>query len=181
MNTSILPNRFKANCSACCGICCVALPFDASQGFAFDKPAHTPCVNLQSDFRCSIYDRRAISGFPSCGAYDCYGAGQQVTRLFKNATWRDSAELATQMFGAFRQLRTLHELLAMLAISIQRANSENSRGKLKNKLQELEIICDEMPAILAENIANIRHEVRVLLRECVTDQLLSARPNTVNC
>ena len=31
-----------ADCSQCVGLCCVVPPFDAEQGFGFDKPAEHP-------------------------------------------------------------------------------------------------------------------------------------------
>ena len=51
-----LPARLKADCSACVALCCVIPPFDASQGFGFDKPAETPCQHLCADHRCGIHE-----------------------------------------------------------------------------------------------------------------------------
>jgi hypothetical protein len=45
-----------------------------------------------------------MHGYPACGGFDCYGAGQWITqRLFGGAKWTDSDELAEQMFAAYRQ------------------------------------------------------------------------------
>lgn len=44
-----------ADCTKCCGLCCVSPAFDAEQGFGYSKPAHTPCVNLRRDDRCAIH------------------------------------------------------------------------------------------------------------------------------
>lgn len=45
----------KINCQKCFGFCCVALYFSASDGFPNNKGAGKPCLNLQSDFSCSIH------------------------------------------------------------------------------------------------------------------------------
>src|SRR5690606_11641917 len=50
-------NFLEADCGACKALCCVLLPFDADQGFAFNKAAGTPCSNLTRHFRCSIHVR----------------------------------------------------------------------------------------------------------------------------
>ena len=71
--------RLRADCARCFGLCCVAPVFAASADFAVDKPAGQLCPNLQADFRCVLHDRLRQRGFPGCAAYDCFGAGQQVT------------------------------------------------------------------------------------------------------
>jgi uncharacterized protein YjbI with pentapeptide repeats len=89
----------------------VALSFERSSDFAYDKPAGTPCRNLQDDFRCGIHPRLRASGFSGCTVYECFGAGQRVTQLFGGRTWRDEPAIAADMFAAFTAMRGLHELL----------------------------------------------------------------------
>jgi uncharacterized protein YjbI with pentapeptide repeats len=102
----------RPDCQRCAGLCCVALAFSASADFAIDKAAGEPCPNLTQDFRCAIHPRLRQEGFPGCTSYDCFGAGQKVTQLtFGGHDWRQSPEIATQMFDAFRIMRQLHELL----------------------------------------------------------------------
>lgn len=48
--------NLRADCEKCFGLCCVSLYFSKSEGFPNDKVAGTPCINLQSDFRCSIHE-----------------------------------------------------------------------------------------------------------------------------
>jgi uncharacterized protein YjbI with pentapeptide repeats len=105
-----------ADCESCFGLCCVALPFTASADFAVDKAAGTPCVNLRTDHRCAIHTRLRDEGFPGCAAYDCFGAGQQVSQTtFGGRDWRGDPETARQMFAVFPVMRQLHELLWLLA------------------------------------------------------------------
>src|ERR1043165_1926505 len=136
-----LPAHLTADCSACCGLCCVALPFDASQGFGFDKPAHTPCTLLRSDNRCSIHADLRTRGFSGCASYDCYGAGQFVTRTF-GASWRASKEVAQQMFEAFRRARATHELAALLTFAITRSNDPATTQRLHDALERIEAVRD---------------------------------------
>ena len=89
----------------------VAHAFIASSEFAIDKPAGTPCPNLDDAFRCSIHADLRGRGFSGCAAYDCFGAGQAITeRTVAGADWRADPDGATEMFRAFEVLRSLHEL-----------------------------------------------------------------------
>jgi hypothetical protein len=88
----------------------VAPAFAKSADFAVDKPAGTPCVNLQADFRCGIHTELRAKGFPGCTVFDCLGAGQRVTRAFAGRDWRTPG-VAGPMFAAFAVARQVHELL----------------------------------------------------------------------
>lgn len=101
-----------ADCSRCTGLCCVAPAFAASADFAIDKPAGTPCPNLQPDSRCGVHDQLRDRGFPGCVVFDCFGAGQRITQhTFPGRDWRTDAATATAVFAAFPVMRQLTELL----------------------------------------------------------------------
>ena len=104
----------RADCSRCIGLCCVVLAFDQGPDFAFDKPAHSPCRHLAADHGCDIHDELAERGMRGCQAYECYGAGQLVTRAFKRHHWRDSAATLRLMAETFRRVRDAHRALALL-------------------------------------------------------------------
>jgi hypothetical protein len=90
----------------------VLLPFDADQGFAFDKAAGVPCCNLTPDFRCGIHADLVPRGFPGCSRYDCHGAGQHVTALLGlDARWYESATLVSEAYTLFASTRALHARL----------------------------------------------------------------------
>jgi len=102
------------------GLCCVAPAFARSADFAVDKPAGTPCSNLQADFRCAIHADLRDRGFAGCTVFDCLGAGQRVTAAFAVRDWR-SPEIAASMFVAFGIVRQVHELLWYLDEARERA------------------------------------------------------------
>ncbi|KQV91867.1 MULTISPECIES: hypothetical protein [unclassified Roseateles] len=116
-----LPAHLKADCSACVALCCVIPPFDASQGFGFDKPAETPCHHLCADHRCGIHDELVPRGFEGCVAFDCLGAGQRLTALaterFGSADWRARPEVARWLFQAYPRVRQTQEWLARLSLA----------------------------------------------------------------
>jgi hypothetical protein len=104
--------HLRADCANCAGLCCVAPAFAASADFAIDKPAGTPCPNLQSDFRCGIHDTLRDRGFPGCTVFDCFGAGQRITQeTFGGAGWRETPGLARAQFAVLPVMRQLHEIL----------------------------------------------------------------------
>jgi uncharacterized protein YjbI with pentapeptide repeats len=102
----------RADCSRCFGLCCVALTFSRSADFAIDKSAGEPCPNLSAEFRCTIHSELRPKGFPGCTVYDCFGAGQELSRR-AGTSWREQP--GTEMFAALPILRQLHELLWYLA------------------------------------------------------------------
>jgi hypothetical protein len=160
------PNLLRRDCARCAGLCCVALAFDRSALFAFDKPAGTPCSHLTSRHRCRIHATLEERGFAGCAAYDCLGAGQRVTQeLFAGRSWQDEPALAESMFDAFRALREVHELLLLLhtarSLPLTVAN-EKRRAELSARLTPLG---GWSTATLAElEASTISEEVRHFLR-----------------
>lgn len=110
---------FRADCSSCCGLCCVVPDQLAVQGFRFDKPAETPCAHLNGLHRCSIHATRQQHGYGACEGFDCYGAGQWITQsLFEGARWTDTPDLAHQMFAAYRHWAPRFEAAALLEVAL---------------------------------------------------------------
>ncbi|QIX27270.1 pentapeptide repeat-containing protein [Nocardioides sp. JQ2195] len=135
-----------ADCGSCFGLCCVALPFTRSADFAFSKAGGEPCHNLTQDFGCGVHSSLRDLGMPGCTVYDCFGAGQAVSRgMYDGHSWRgpvdgpagdgsgDQAagagpgsagsagadrERASEMFEVFGSVRRLHEMLFHLTAAI---------------------------------------------------------------
>ena len=105
----------RPDCARCDALCCVLLAFDASDAFAFSKPACAPCRNLIPDNTCKVHATLAQQGFSGCAAFDCQGAGQRVTeQVFQNRSWRDDPGLLPAIDAAFRVMRRLHDAVILL-------------------------------------------------------------------
>ncbi len=124
-----MPTRtdLRADCGSCFGLCCVALTFSKSADFAIDKPAGEACPNLSTDFRCTIHSALRAKGFPGCTVYDCFGAGQEISRR-AGESWRDQP--GQEMFAALPILRQLHELLWYLTEVREYDQSEDVRAAI---------------------------------------------------
>lgn len=108
-------NPFRPDCKKCFGLCCAALYFSAQDGFPADKAAGTPCPHLDHNFRCDIHKELGTLGFKGCIAFECFGAGQQVSQVvFKGQDWRTSPSSAEQMFKVFLILQQVYEMCRYL-------------------------------------------------------------------
>ncbi len=156
----------RADCASCFGLCCAALPFTASADFAFDKEAGEPCANLQSDFHCGIHARLREEGFAGCTAFDCFGAGQKVSRTtFGGQDWRQAPHTARQMFDAFSVMRRLHELLWYLTEALSMPHTGPIHHDLRDALSRIDDLTDGTArAVVAVDVAALRDEIRPLLR-----------------
>ncbi len=125
----------RADCSSCFGLCCVALTFQRSADFAIDKDAGEPCPNLQDDFRCGIHQKLRPEGFQGCTVYDCFGAGQKISKL-AGRSWREQP--GQKMFEALPIMRQLHELLWYLSEALQLDETAQLRGELAKASERIE-------------------------------------------
>lgn len=159
--------ELRADCERCFALCCVAPAFARSSEFAIDKPAGVPCPHLADDHRCSIHDRLRPQGFAGCAAYDCFGAGQRLSReTFGGQDWRAQHEVAAPMMAALPVLRGLHELLWYLGQAADLGSSEPLVAELATVLGQVE---DAAAApgeqILEVDVGALRARGAPLLRE----------------
>lgn len=110
-----LLEELKIDCLRCCGLCCTALYCAKTDGFPSDKEAGIPCACLGPDFHCMIHGELAAKKLKGCMAFDCLGAGQKVTGSYGGADWKNSPEIAQQMFAVFLVVFQLHQMLWYLA------------------------------------------------------------------
>jgi hypothetical protein len=125
----------RADCGSCFGLCCVALTFSKSADFAIDKAAGDPCPNLADDFRCTIHTKLRPKGFQGCMVYDCFGAGQEISRR-AGKSWREQP--GQQMFEALPILRQLHELLWYLAEALEYKETRSIHADLRTAVDRVE-------------------------------------------
>ncbi|MCB5906478.1 pentapeptide repeat-containing protein [Streptomyces pinistramenti] len=158
-------SEVQADCANCFGLCCVALPFAASSGFAVDKAAGTPCGNLQTDFRCGIHSSLREQGFSGCTVFDCFGAGQKVSQTtYGGQDWRQAPHTARQMFDVFPVMRQLHELLWYLTEALALPQAGSLHGELRRAYDDLDALTrSSAETLIGTDVATIRHEISGLL------------------
>lgn len=124
---------YQIDCGKCCGLCCVALYFTKSDGFPKDKKAGVACENLQSDYRCKVHSNLSKQGLKGCMAYDCFGAGQFVTRHLKTEpNWLTiSSQEADEIINFYLAVMRVHQTLWYLSqcIILQLPQSEKQQAK----------------------------------------------------
>lgn len=156
----------RADCANCFGLCCVALTLTRSADFAFSKESGKPCRHLRADFRCGIHAGLRAEGCPGCTVYDCFGAGQKVSRdTYRGRDWRSAPQTARQMFRVFTLMRQLHELLWYLTEAKTLSAARPLRAEIGAALDETEALTRLPAGSLADlDVAAHRDGVAALLR-----------------
>ena len=157
----------KADCSKCFGLCCTALNIVASSDFAINKPAGTPCPNLQKDLRCKIHKNLRDKGFKGCTVFDCLGAGQKVSQdTFSGQSWQEHPEIAKRMFSVFPIMEQLYEMIAFIAEALTYNISQSLQDQLNKQLEKLQGLTDmDVDRLLSLDIISCRLPVNELLLE----------------
>ncbi len=155
----------KSDCSNCFGLCCVALPYAKSADFPINKDSGEPCRNLCLDNRCNIHDQLREKGFRGCVSYECYGAGQHVSRkIYNGHDWRKSPERAKEMFKVFPLIQQLHEMLWYLDQALSLKETQSFHSCLRNMYNETIKLTEKDPEeIIKLDIATHRRKVNALL------------------
>ncbi|MEQ8199321.1 MAG: pentapeptide repeat-containing protein [Clostridiaceae bacterium] len=158
--------ELKADCRKCFGLCCIALYFSASEGFPTNKDAGKPCINLQSDFTCSVHKNLRSKGLKGCTAYDCFGSGQKVAQVtFEGRDWRQTPESAGQMFEVFLIMRQLHEMLWYLSEAYTLQKDQGIREEIRLLLDNTEgFTLLDVNSLMALDVEAHRTKVNMLLR-----------------
>ncbi|QXE33653.1 pentapeptide repeat-containing protein [Streptomyces sp. GMY02] len=172
----------RADCANCFGLCCVALAFSASADFPVDKDAGEPCRELGTDFRCGIHQRLRERGYRGCTVYDCFGAGQRVSRVtFGGQDWRRAPETARRMFAVLPVMRQLHELLRYLREALALEPARPLHTRIRAALDATEHLTRaDADTLLALDVAARREAVNPLLlrtSELVRAQVPGRRKN----
>ena len=161
-------SHFRADCSSCCGLCCVVPDQLAVQGFRVDKPAESPCAYLSKTHQCSIHATRNLHGYPACGGFDCFGAGQWITqRLFGGASWTDSA-IAEQMFAAYRHWAPRFAAAALIEAALPYVR-DDARCTLIARMAEL--TSEQTPGhFYSIDTARLRRETLAAIRSALRSE-----------
>lgn len=139
-----------ADCANCYALCCVALAFAKSADFSFDKAAGEACENLDGADACRIHPNLRDRGFKGCTVFDCFGAGQKVSRkTFAGRSWRDDPQTRLAMFSTFPIVRKLHELLWYLDESISMVERVHDPGPWLAAFEHVQRLSDQSADCLA--------------------------------
>lgn len=173
-------NDLKPQCEKCFGLCCVALYFSVQDGFPTDKRAGTPCPNLDADFRCAVHEKLGVLGLKGCTAYECFGAGQQVSQItFAGRDWRMEPSSADLMFEVFLIMRQLHEMCWYLIEALSFKLASPLSEELKEALYETEHITRFTPHSLMEfDLTTHRTKINGLLQN--TSKLVRSEISCAN-
>lgn len=158
---------FRADCARCAGLCCVVPAFARSSDFAIDKPAGTPCPNLEPDRRCRIHEQLRPRGFAGCAVYDCFGAGQLLTQaVFGGRPLDADGALDRRLVAAFPVVRAIQELRSYLHEATAWSSSGALRASLESAAGHLEALTGAHPDELARlEVDELRGQVNPLLVE----------------
>jgi Uncharacterized low-complexity proteins len=159
--------RLKPQCERCFGLCCVALYYSKQDGFPQDKSAGTPCLKLDAGFRCSVHEKLGELGLKGCAAYECFGAGQQVSQVtFAGESWRSQPASAGMMFRVFLILRHLYELCWCISEAISYEPEKPMKEALRKAFGEAEHITEFSPEeLLSFDLPRLATQIIALLRE----------------
>ncbi|MEG2788678.1 MAG: pentapeptide repeat-containing protein [Romboutsia sp.] len=159
--------NLKIHCEKCFGFCCVALYFSACDGFPNDKESGKPCINLKSDFSCSVHNELRKKGLKGCTSYDCFGAGQKVAQsTYIGCDWRESPELSKQMFDVFLLMRQLHEMMWYLTDALTFVTNNTIKDELKLMIQEtIKLTNLDAKLILDIDVEMHRRKVNSILKK----------------
>lgn len=144
---------YRINCGSCCGLCCVALYFTKSDGFPKDKKAGIACKNLQTDYKCKVYSQLSKHGLKGCMAYDCFGAGQYITRYIQDLpNWltipQKEAETIFQAFlVVMRVYQTLWYLSQCLILQLPRSEKEQAKSLIDEGNALIEISLERLAVL----------------------------------
>jgi hypothetical protein len=160
------PITLRADCTQCASLCCVALSFERSSLFAFDKEAGEPCAHLSRCGACRIHGERAARGFAGCASYDCLGAGQYVTQaMFGGRSWTADRALLGPMMEAFAIVREIHAVVLALQSTSEHAMPADTGARLTGYLRALQPEVSWTPDELkSARLALLLREARKFLR-----------------
>lgn len=156
-----LQPHLQTDCSQCFGLCCVALPYAKSADFPCDKAGGTPCLHLQGDYRCGIHTSLRERGYKGCTVYDCFGAGERVSKLtFEGFSWREDSHTAERMLAVFPVMQQLHEMISYLREIAAAGRTAALHAEAGQAIARLEELAAQPPGALLElDLAAVRAEV----------------------
>jgi uncharacterized protein YjbI with pentapeptide repeats len=122
---------------------------------------------LQKDYRCGIHDSLRKKGYKGCTVYDCFGAGERISKqTFNGLSWREDNQTAAQMLAVFPVMQQLHEIISFLReiLVTERTTAVHKDAALA--LSTLEALTGQSPeALLVLDLSAVRASVNETLLE----------------
>lgn len=162
-----LYRELRTDCTNCSGLCCTALFFSKMDGFPENKSAGKPCVNLQRDFRCKIHNELNRKKMKGCMGYDCFGAGQKVTKkLYGGSTWLSEPQKSKEIFDVFLKVFHLHQMLWFLMESRTLLPAKALWSGIDELIEKNQEICSGSPeAVMDFELEGYKEQVNGILKE----------------
>jgi len=161
-----LKSNLRLNCKDCSGLCCVALFFNKSDGFPENKKAGKPCINLNNDYTCNVYNQLESKHLKGCIAYDCFGAGQKVTQEWKSkGYWNTNNLIKNDIFKSFEMNQMLNQIMWYL-LEAYTICDESKMNRINQLIQEnINTTKLDMVELLTYDIETYRTKVNVELKQ----------------
>ncbi|MBS7528381.1 pentapeptide repeat-containing protein [Fusibacter paucivorans] len=167
--TNLNEEKFKplqSDCLNCSGLCCVALYFSKTDGFPENKDAGKPCLYLQQDYLCKIHESLACKNMKGCIGYDCCGAGQAVTAIYKGETWKTLPEKSQEIFNVFKIIFQLHQMRWFLLEASMMTHAKILAPKINALIEENRRYCSNSPTdLISLDLKHYKKQVNGLLKE----------------
>ncbi|MGL5676802.1 MAG: pentapeptide repeat-containing protein [Cellulosilyticaceae bacterium] len=166
------------DCKNCSGLCCVALYCSKIDGFPENKDAGVPCKHLEADFKCDIHGELIEKNLRGCLNYECFGAGQKVTRMYADkGGWEQNPSQRAEIYQVFLGVTQLYQMRWYLLQALELHVSSERDGAIEKLIQENgEIVEQEPKKILSYDLEAYRERVNVLLK-ALTNQVRTTKDN----
>ncbi|WP_135076174.1 hypothetical protein [Terasakiella sp. SH-1] len=120
-------SKFDYDCSKCAAFCCIALGYEQSDQFPYEKPKNQRCKNLDHCDSCLIHDDLEEKRYKGCIAFSCHGAGPHLVSLYSKIDWKNDPELTEEVYDKFHFLRAAFQIAEVTLTTLQ---SRNIKTKL---------------------------------------------------
>mgnify|MGYP001242133147 CR=1 FL=1 len=168
----------QSDCANCAALCCIAYPSDDMPGFSAQKQSGEPCPKLDSCGACTIYDDRERLGFAGCIAFECFGAGQFVTRsVLAGGTDPGHPVTRQAMVDRFLRLRPAFDLLYLAQ---RLGNARLSRKDESDRASLVQLIEDALLNADPSDVERILPAAKIQLRELYSVQNTEKRDEFLN-
>ncbi len=176
-----LLEKLSIDCKNCSGLCCVALYCAKAEGFPADKIAGKPCKNLLPDFRCAVHEKLMDCKLKGCMAYDCYGAGQKVTKsIYSGVNWQTNHTIKEEMFQVFLIVNKLHQMLWFLVEASTLIPAKELKDEINALIDENEKMTQLPPSdIISLNLDAYKVRVNYILKKS-SELVQRATANTID-